>query len=131
MAWSEQQRADLVERFWAGESIRCPTCQTGLRTNCEQPGGGEYILHVVCPQNCDRFNGTTADDPRRAEFRDWNPDERRKIVDDHFGGRVAVCPVDGVPLLFSESRAMIGQKSVNLWCPRCHHRFTEPLPGRH
>ena len=116
MEWSSKQLETLYANVYRRERI-CPTC--GGRLTLTLSNAPDTVGRVEC-ETCDaRHVISLQNDPLRAAFRSYTPDEARAIFAQERVGKTPVCPLDGTPMEVHLQRSLARTSNARIWCRRC------------
>jgi uncharacterized protein YbaR (Trm112 family) len=116
MEWSPKQLELLYANVYRRQRI-CPTCGGPLTLT---PSNEPETVGVVECRACDvRHLVALHNDPLRATFRPYTPDEARAIFAQERVGKIPICPLDGTPMEVHLQRSLARTSNAQIWCRRC------------
>lgn len=116
MEWSSNELQVLYTNVYRRERI-CSTCGGPLTLDLSNE---PEALGVVQCFPCDaRHLVSLQNDPLRAAFRPYTPDEARAIFAQERVGKTPICPLDETPMEVHLQRSLARTSNAQIWCRRC------------
>lgn len=119
MDWTAQQLVELYANVFARRR-QCPTCAGALTLTPSNEA--DEVGVVECGKCNARHLVAQRNDPLRATFRDYTPEENKQILATERACRTPVCPVDGTAMDVHAQRSLGLNSNAMIWCRRCGRR---------
>jgi hypothetical protein len=99
MAWTKEQKKDILNSYWTNDIAFCPTDETELEiTRNPILGRKSYLVQIICPR-CNETFSSDEIEPEQKEIDEYTPEEKREILDSYFHSKYAICPRDDARLI--------------------------------
>jgi ssDNA-binding Zn-finger/Zn-ribbon topoisomerase 1 len=116
MQWTEEQLKTLYANVYANR-VTCPTCGGHLKiSRSKEPNEFGQVECSKCNQS---HRICQANDPLRANFRDYTEAERKQIIAADKRRLEPICPIDGATMVVYAQRSLALNSQVKIRCPRC------------
>lgn len=122
MPWTEAQAARLLDAYWANLPQECPQCKGPVRV-FESKTTGNYYVRLECSPH-GKADFKRHNDPHRDNFKDWTPEQARKVFLAYYSGEATSCPNGcGTTLDIQNNVANTGDR-LTAYCGRCGKHAT-------